>query len=105
METLRAQIYGATMNKSKISNLLKDQLVIATYFLVLIGLSLSNAAWNTWKITHNLPEMGDIYEYGLIYGFSISSTMLIAAFLIYLKFNRLKHRTNSKPNTGYSGAN
>jgi len=91
------------MNKSKISNLLKDPLVIATYFIVLIGFSLSNAAWNTWKITHNLPEMGNIYEYGLIYGFSISSTMLIAFFLIYLKFNKPKHRTNSMPNAGDFG--
>jgi hypothetical protein len=78
------------MKPNKIKNLLKDPIVIAAYFAALIGLSLSNAAWNTWKIMQNASYMGQTFEYGLAYGSSIATMVFLTGILICVKIKKSK---------------
>lgn len=76
------------MTTNKIKKLLKDPLIVASYFVFLIGFAVFIAAWNTWKISHQIIEMGVIYEYGLIYGFCFALAALMFVLLIVLKIRK-----------------
>lgn len=86
--------------------LLLDIRLMLALIMAMCTMTVANAAWNTWLIAGNVPEMQSFFEFGVIYGGFFVMSIIAAGALATSAVIRLtekgkKNLLTTDPNKEY----